>query len=64
MTDKELAVARARRAGARATLACEGIYFTAEEEALFDHMEAKRMTHPQREAFLLDYIRATAKSIR
>ena len=36
LTDAELAEIRRRRAGVRASLACEGMVLTAEEEALFD----------------------------
>ena len=39
LTDEELAEIRRRRPGVRASLACEGMYLTAEEEALFEQMD-------------------------
>lgn len=44
LTDAELAEIRRRRPGVRASFACEGIYFTAEDEALFEQMDKERMT--------------------
>ena len=44
LTDVEVAEIRRRRAGVRASLACEGMRLTAEEEALFDQMDAERLT--------------------
>lgn len=60
MSDEELAATKHRRLEARASLACEGMYLTLEEEALFDHMDAERMTHEQRRAFVKDYIQRIA----
>src|ERR1700730_14879769 len=48
LTDSELAEIRRRRPGVRASLACEGMYLTAEEEALFDQMERERLTPDER----------------
>ncbi len=48
LTDAELAEIRHRRPGMRASLACEGIHFTPEEEALFDQMERERLTPEER----------------
>jgi hypothetical protein len=56
MNDEELAATRRRRLDARASLACEGIHLTPDEESLFAEMDARRLTHDQREAFVLDYI--------
>ena len=50
LTDAELAEIRRRRAGVRASLACEGMVLTAEEEALFDAMERERLTPDERAA--------------
>jgi hypothetical protein len=50
LTDAELAEIRRRRPGVRASLACEGMYLTAEEEALFDQMERERLTPDERAA--------------
>jgi hypothetical protein len=44
LTDTELAEIRRRRSGVRASLACEGMYLTAEEEALFEQMDRERLT--------------------
>jgi hypothetical protein len=44
LTDEELAEIRRRRAGVRASLACEGMVLTAEEEALFEEMDQERLT--------------------
>jgi len=48
LTDAELAEIRRRRPGVRASLACEGLYLTAEEEALFEQMDRERLTADQR----------------
>ena len=39
LTDAELAEIRRRRPGMRASLACEDMYLTAEDEALFEQMD-------------------------
>lgn len=61
MGEAELAATRRRRPEARASLACEGIHLTPEEEALFEQMDEQRLTHEQREAFLIDYIERVVK---
>jgi len=48
LTDSELAEIRRRRPGVRASLACEGMYLTAEEEALFEQMDRERLTPDER----------------
>jgi hypothetical protein len=48
LTDSEVAEIRRRRPGVRASLACEGMYLTTEEEALFDRMERERLTPDER----------------
>jgi hypothetical protein len=58
LTDAELAEIRRRRLGVRASLACEGIYLTAEEEALFDKMEQERLTPDERAARITQFNRA------
>jgi len=50
LTDAELAEIRRRRPGVRASLACEGMYLTAEEEALFDQMGRERLTPDEQAA--------------
>ena len=44
LTDAEIAEIRSRRPGVRASLACEGMYLAAEEEALFEQMDGLRLT--------------------
>jgi hypothetical protein len=58
LTDAELAEIRHRRPGMRASLACEGMYLTAEEEALFDQMERERLTPDERAARITQVSRA------
>jgi hypothetical protein len=58
LTDAEVAEIRRRRPGVRASLACEGMYLTAEEEALFDQMEQERLTPDERAKRLLELSRA------
>src|SRR5918995_6732232 len=43
LTEAELADIRRRRPGVRSSLACEGLYLTAEEEALFEQMDRERL---------------------
>ena len=57
-TDAELAEIRRRRPGMRASLACEGMYLTAEEEALFDQMKQERLTPDERAARITQFSRA------
>lgn len=58
LTDAELAEIRRRRAGVRASLACEGIVLTAEEEALFDAMDQERLTPDERAQRIIRFSRA------
>jgi hypothetical protein len=58
LTDAELAEIRRRRPGVRTSLACEGLYLTAEEEALFDQMDRERLTGDERAARIIQYARA------
>jgi hypothetical protein len=58
LTDAELAEIRRRRPGARASLACEGLYLSAEEEALFEQMDRERLTADQRAERIVEYSRA------
>jgi hypothetical protein len=57
LTEAELAEIRRRRPGVRASLACEGMYLTAEEEALFDQMEQERLTPDERAARITQFSR-------
>jgi hypothetical protein len=58
LTNAELAEIRRRRKGVRASLACEGLYLTAEEEALFEQMDRERLTADQRAARIVQFSRA------
>jgi hypothetical protein len=58
LTDSELAEIRRRRPGVRVSLACEGMYLTAEEEALFEQMDRERLTADERAARIIEFGRA------
>jgi hypothetical protein len=58
LTKTELAEIRRRRPGVRASLACEGLYLTAEEEALFDEMDSEHLTADERAARIVQFSRA------
>jgi hypothetical protein len=58
LIDTELAEIRRRRPGVRASLACEGLYLTSEEEALFEQMDRERLTSDQRAARIVQFFRA------
>ena len=53
----EIADVRHRRPGARASLACEGLHLTAEEEALFHQFDQQHLTMQDREARLIAWSR-------
>jgi hypothetical protein len=55
LTDAEI---RRRRPGVRASLACEGIYLTPEDDALFDQMDEQRLTADQRIRRIIDLSQA------
>jgi hypothetical protein len=55
--DSELAEIRRRRLGVRASLACSGMYLTAEEEALFD-WDKERLTPDGRAKRITQFGRA------
>ena len=57
LTDAEIAEIRRRRPGVRASLACEGIYLTPEEEQLFEQMDRERLTADQRAERILQLSR-------
>jgi hypothetical protein len=58
LTDSELAEIRRRRPGVRASLACEGLYLTAEEEALFEQLDRERLTADERAVRIAQLVRA------
>jgi hypothetical protein len=58
LTDAELDEIRRRRPGVRASLACEGMYLTVEEEALFDQMDKERLTPDECAQRIVQFSRA------
>ncbi len=58
LTDAEVAEIRRRRPAVRASLACSGMYLTAEEEALFNDMDRERLTPDERTSRITAYSRA------
>ena len=56
--DAELAAAKHNFEEAKASLACEGIYLTAEEEALFTGFEERRLSHDECRRQLIEFCRA------
>jgi hypothetical protein len=58
LTDRELADAKRRRAAGEASLACEGLYLSDEEKALFDRFEAERLPHDECIRQIVAYSRA------
>ena len=57
-TEAEVDRIRARRPGIRASLACEGMVLTADEEGLLDRMEDERLGPAERDATALAFARA------
>jgi hypothetical protein len=58
LTDAEIAEIRRRRPAVRASLACEGMRLTAEEEALFDQFERERLTPDEGARRIVEFSRA------
>jgi hypothetical protein len=58
LTDAELAKIRRRRPGVRASLACEGMHLTPEEEALFDQMDRERLSPDEAAQRIREFMRA------
>jgi hypothetical protein len=58
LNDDEVARLRRRRAGVRASLACEGMYLSAEEEALFEQFDREHLPTAERVKRLTAYSRA------
>jgi hypothetical protein len=57
LSDAEVAEIRRRRPGVRASLACEGMHLTPEEEALFEQFDRERLPMEEREARLIAWSR-------
>ena len=64
LTDAELAEIRRRRPGVRASLACEGMHLTAEEEALFDEMDKERLAPDECAERIIQFSRASSAGER
>jgi hypothetical protein len=62
LTDAELAAAKYNFAEAKASLACEGIYLTEEEEALFKQFEEQRLSHEECRRRLIEFSRARRRA--
>ena len=58
LTDLEVAEIRRRRPAVRASLACEGMHLTAEEEALFVQMDRERLTPEEAAKRIVQFSRA------
>jgi hypothetical protein len=56
--DVELAAAKYNFEEAKASLACEGIYLSAEEEALFRGFEEQRLPHDECRRRLIEFCHA------
>jgi len=63
MTDKQLETAIRNRAEAEASLACEGLYLSKEQTALFDRFELEQLSHEERRRRLTErWVHVLAKS--
>jgi len=58
LTDAEIVEIRHRRPGVRVSLACEGMYLTAEEEALFEQMDRERLTPDECALRIIEFSRS------
>ena len=62
LTDTELAAAKFNLLEAKASLACEGIYLTQEEDALFARFQAERLPHDECRRQILEYCLSFGKT--
>jgi hypothetical protein len=62
LSDAELTAAKYNFAQAKASLACEGIYLTSEEEALFRSFEEQRLPHDECRGRLIAFCRAKRRA--
>jgi len=58
LTDLEVAEMRRRRPGVKASLACEGMHITAEDEALFEQLDKERLNPDERARRIIEISRA------
>ena len=63
LTDAELAAAEYNFAQAKASLACEGLHLTAEEEVLFRRFQEQRLPHDEcrRQLIAFSHAKRSAK---
>nr|WP_294516209.1 hypothetical protein [uncultured Rhodopila sp.] len=64
LDEKEIEEVRRRRPGVRASLACENMRLTAEEEALFEQFDREGLAMQEREARLIAWSRARRAATR
>jgi hypothetical protein len=64
LNDIEVAELRRRRPSVRASLACENLHLTADEEALFEQFDRERLSMEEREARLIAWDRARRMSAK
>lgn len=62
LTDEELAAAKHNFAQAKASLACENMHLTAEEEAIFKRFDAERLTHVECRRQLIAFSRSQRRA--
>jgi hypothetical protein len=62
LTDQELDEIQRRRPAARASLACEGMYLSRDDEALIEAMDRDRILPQERIARIKDVIRAAMQA--
>nr|WP_294502021.1 hypothetical protein [uncultured Rhodopila sp.] len=64
LDEKAIDELRRRRPGVRASLACENMRLTADEEALFEQFDREGLTMQEREARLIAWSRARRSASR
>jgi hypothetical protein len=64
LNDTEVAELHRRRPSVRASLACENLHLTADEEALFEQFDRERLSMEEREARLIAWDRARRMSAK
>ena len=63
LTETELQAARYNFEEAKASLACEGIYLTEEEETLFRRFEDERLSHDERRRRIIAFCRQKRRDV-
>ena len=62
LTDAELAEIKRRRPGVRASFAIEGMTYTPDVEALFEQMDAERLSPDERTRRIVEFCRERSRS--